>query len=175
MLLAVQELAPALYHFVQSSYSAPSCLFWYDSVLQSVEGVQQGDPLGPLLFCLSIHKSLLPVEVRVQRVVLDSSVGGTCGDVRYDLEIVQHVGSESGPHLNHQKSEVIIPNLCLLNPFCLQSQMPRCWTQQVLPCLDPLLRMLPLSLLPITTRFTTLPPCMKDFSTQHAIGSSPSP
>ena len=55
MLLAVQELAPALYPFVHSSYSSPSSLFWHDSVLQSAEGVQQDDPLGRLLFCLSIH------------------------------------------------------------------------------------------------------------------------
>ena len=39
MLLAVRELAPALYPFVHSSYSSPSSLFWHDSVLQSAEGV----------------------------------------------------------------------------------------------------------------------------------------
>ena len=55
MLLGVRELAPALYQFVHLSYSSPSSLFWYDTIFQSVEGVQQGDPLGPLLFCLSIH------------------------------------------------------------------------------------------------------------------------
>ena len=54
MLLAVHELAPVLYAFVHSSYSSPS-LFWHDNVLQSAEGVQQGHPLGALLFYLSIH------------------------------------------------------------------------------------------------------------------------
>ena len=37
MLLAIWELAPALYPFVHSSYSLPSSLFWHDNVLQSAE------------------------------------------------------------------------------------------------------------------------------------------
>ena len=67
MLLAMHELAPTLYPFVHSSYSSPSSLFWHGSILQSAEGVQQGDPLGPPTPILSVHtQSLLPVEVRVQ-------------------------------------------------------------------------------------------------------------
>ena len=56
MLLAVEEFIPELLPFVHSAYSKPSSLMWGNDVLQSLEGVQQGDPLGPLLFCLSIHK-----------------------------------------------------------------------------------------------------------------------
>ena len=111
MLLAVRELAPALYPFVHSSYSSPSSLFWHNSVLQSSEGVQQGDPLGPLLFCLSIHGlcSQLRSEFNVWYLD-DGSVGGTLEDISHDLEIVQRAGSELGLHLNRQKSEVICTN-----------------------------------------------------------------
>ena len=49
MLQAVQNFAPDLLLFVHASYSTPSSLFWSDKTIQSVEGVQQGDPLGPLL------------------------------------------------------------------------------------------------------------------------------
>ena len=55
MLQAVQNFAPDLFSFVHASYSSPSSLFWSDKIIQSVESVQQGDPLGPLLFCLTIH------------------------------------------------------------------------------------------------------------------------
>ena len=55
MLRAVGEIVPSLFPFVYSSYCSPSSLFWEDKVLDSAEGVQQGDPLGPLLFCLTIH------------------------------------------------------------------------------------------------------------------------
>ena len=56
MLETTSVFAPDLYPFVHSSYAESSSLFWEGRVIQSAEGVQQGDPLGPLLFCLSIHR-----------------------------------------------------------------------------------------------------------------------
>ena len=50
MLCVVEDLAPELVSFVFSAYSEPSSLFSGDISLLSSEGVQQGDPLGPLLF-----------------------------------------------------------------------------------------------------------------------------
>ena len=55
MLEVVRNLVPDLLALVHSTYSSPSSLFGGDKTLLSSEGVQQGDPLGPLLFCLSIH------------------------------------------------------------------------------------------------------------------------
>ena len=56
MLEAVRDQAPAVYPMVHSAYSTPSFLFGGDHTIISTEGVQQGDPLGPLYFsvCLSI-------------------------------------------------------------------------------------------------------------------------
>ena len=56
MLEAVQSLCPILYPFVHSAYASTSELQWGERTLQSGEGVQQGDPLGPLLFCLTLHQ-----------------------------------------------------------------------------------------------------------------------
>jgi len=48
-------IIPELYAFCLSSYSQPSFLYFGSHVLLSQEGPQQGDPLGPLLFCSTIH------------------------------------------------------------------------------------------------------------------------
>ena len=50
MLEAVQSLCPILYPFVHSAYASTSELQWGERT------VQQGDPLGPLLFCLTLHQ-----------------------------------------------------------------------------------------------------------------------
>ena len=55
MLAAVKDLVSELYSFIISAYGIPSHLFCGEHLIESAEGVQQGDPLGPLLFCLTIH------------------------------------------------------------------------------------------------------------------------
>ena len=45
-ILAV-DMVPENFPFIFACYSAPSTLFFQDTSLLSVEGVQQGDPLGP--------------------------------------------------------------------------------------------------------------------------------
>ena len=73
MLSAVRVPAPELLKFVYSAYSVPSQLYCGDAslldffsalsksifVIQSAEGVQQGDHLDPLLFCLTIQPLVL--------------------------------------------------------------------------------------------------------------------
>ena len=55
MLEAVKTHAPQLLPFVHCNYSCESSLLFGGNVISSAEGVQQGDPLGPLLFCLTVH------------------------------------------------------------------------------------------------------------------------
>ena len=57
MLLAVEEMVPEILPLVHSSYASPSLLYWGDRTVISAEGVQQGDPLGPLLFCMPVYPS----------------------------------------------------------------------------------------------------------------------
>ena len=45
-------------------------------------GVQQGDPLGPLLFCLSIHDLMLELKSEFRAFYLDDGIpGGSVAEV----------------------------------------------------------------------------------------------
>ena len=92
------------------AYEKPSYLF-YDSsyVINSQEGVQQGDPLGPLLFCLSIHSIVQQLPAQLFRVFYldDGTVGGEVREVQQALFSIEQLASEVGLTLNQSKSEVI--------------------------------------------------------------------
>ena len=47
----VYDKFPSLYRWVEYCYSHPAHLFFGTVTLQSMAGVQQGDPFDPLLFC----------------------------------------------------------------------------------------------------------------------------
>jgi len=55
---AVAENLPELLVYVSSSYESPFSLSFGQYILSSKEGVQQGDPLGPLLFSMALEKAL---------------------------------------------------------------------------------------------------------------------
>ena len=94
MLEVVGEATPDLLPFVYSAYAKPSSLFCGNSVLSSEEGVQQGDPLGPLLFCLTIHPMVLQLRSELRMFYLDDgSLGGSLSDVLHDLQLVEKLGS----------------------------------------------------------------------------------
>ena len=59
VLEAVEEHCPELLACATSAYGAPSQLWLADGQqVASAEGVQKGDPLGSLLFCLGLNKPL---------------------------------------------------------------------------------------------------------------------
>ncbi len=56
MFQIVREQLPELYSFVHMCYSSASFLNFGEFLLLLDEGFQQGDPLGPLLFCATSLK-----------------------------------------------------------------------------------------------------------------------
>ena len=55
LLKVVEKLVPYFLSYFHSAYFSRSVLFWWDNTLQSAKVIKQGVPLGPLVFCLSIH------------------------------------------------------------------------------------------------------------------------
>ena len=108
MLQAVQSFAPDLLPFVHSSYSSSASFFWNDRIILSAEGVQQGNPLGPLLFCLTIYPLVSQLKSEFCVWYLDDgTIGGPAEDVMHDLELVGRECAFLGLQLNELKSEVI--------------------------------------------------------------------
>ena len=105
MIAAVKQLAPELLPLVTCAYSTPSFLFLGEDIIPSSEGVQQGDPLGPLLFCLDLVQQLQS-EFNVF-FLDDGTLGGSLEGVLEDFSTVERMVGELGLQLNRDKSEVI--------------------------------------------------------------------
>ena len=73
MLKAVQSLCPSLNAFVYPAYAKPSNLPWGDKIITSAEGVHQGDPMGPLMFCLVLPQQSLQLKSDFKALYLDES------------------------------------------------------------------------------------------------------
>ena len=123
MMLAVKELISELLPWVLLAYESSFLLFYGKDTICSAEGVHQGDPLAPLLFCLTINSLVEQLCSKLNIWYLDDSpLGG-----RQDFRLVEDKASKLGIVLNHSKSEVItkdddtrhaflqdLPDLCIV-------------------------------------------------------------
>jgi hypothetical protein len=108
MLESVREELSELYPFVYMCYSNASLLNFDKHMIVSDEGAQQGDPLGPLLFCLSSLKLARSMVSEFNCWYLDDgSLGGKVEDLLQDLDTVRRVGPALGLHLNEDKTEIV--------------------------------------------------------------------
>ena len=109
LLQLVRDSLPEYFPFLWQTYRFPSKLLYGEHILESARGVQQGDPLGPMLFCLVIReltKSLVsPFNVWY---LDDGTVGGDIDSVLLDLETVVSEGSKLGLELNTTKCEMFV-------------------------------------------------------------------
>ena len=114
---------PALARWAAWRYRQPSCLQFGDRALESSAGVQQGDPLGPLLFSLALQP--LAAELRSDSLDLavhfldDGVLAGDFAPLGAALRLAQTRSRAIGLELNLDKCELVVfgaPNTQLLRP-----------------------------------------------------------
>ena len=100
---------PALLGYVTAAYGASHSLRWGDHRIPSCCGVHQGDPLGPLLFCLVLKRMLVgaPSSPFQGWYLDDGVVGGDESFVANFLAHVRRVGPPLGLVLKDAKCELI--------------------------------------------------------------------
>jgi hypothetical protein len=104
---AVATHRPDLLAFTESAYGSPSQLWVGDFCISSAEGVQQGDPLGPLLFCLALDGPLKEVQSEFISGYLDDiGLGDTVTRLITQVQKLEHSCLSIGLRLNHAKCEV---------------------------------------------------------------------
>lgn len=113
MLNTVSGILPQVYKFCWSAYSGDSVLQFGNRSVFSSEGVQQGDPIGPLLFCLTLHPLLSSLSSKLKIGYLDDlTIGGDLNSVCNDVSLITSKGVEMGLHLNEDKCEFIKSSSC---------------------------------------------------------------
>src|SRR6218665_116317 len=107
MLQMVYDTKSEIYEFTHQAYSADSQLQFCPFVVRSQMGPQQGDPLGPLLFCLPLQPLLRSMRSGFRIGYLGNlSLGGKKDDVRQDIALIENLESSLGLVLNRHKCEL---------------------------------------------------------------------
>ena len=122
MLQAMVDRLPELYAFCYSAYSQPSTLFYGPYRISSQVGPQQGDPIGPLAFCNTIHPLMISlVSDFVVGYLDDLTLGGSVGEVAEDVARILSAGDELGLELNIPKCELITQDDLIVEDNLLSS------------------------------------------------------
>ena len=113
MLNAVSDKLPFVYKFCHAAYGSNSFLQFGEKTVISAEGVQQGDPLGSLLFCLTLHPLLSSLSSSLRIGYADDvTLGGDLQTVSRDVTHIQSQGALLGLCINASKCEFISQSTC---------------------------------------------------------------
>ena len=100
-----------LFPLMWQMYGSESNLFFDDIVIRSAEGMQQGDPLGPLGFSLAINDMISRLSSPLNCWYLDDGcLGGPPDLLQKDIDLIMKSQSDLGLSLNISKCEVISPS-----------------------------------------------------------------
>ena len=95
---------PELYRFAHAAYSNRPLLRYGSKIILSEERTQQGNPLGPLEFCLALQ----PVPVKLQSNLRigyldDLTLGGSKETVAADVQLLETESKNLGLFLNRSR------------------------------------------------------------------------
>jgi hypothetical protein len=108
MLQTIADELLCLYRFCHLAYGTGKKLRFGDNTIGSLEGTQQGDPLGPLLFCLTIQPLLRSLSSELIAANMDDlTLGGCISAVAADATTISSEGIKYGLQLNSSKYEAI--------------------------------------------------------------------
>ena len=107
----VEQQFPELYAYAIAAYARPTLLQFTDTFISSCSGVQQGDPLGPLLFSLALAAILENIDTDALELnawyLDDGTVGGRTSAIRAFVDALVRVAREHDLVLNLSKCEII--------------------------------------------------------------------
>jgi hypothetical protein len=120
MLDYVEEHFPDIYNWIQFCYGDHTDLFFGENTLKSTTGVQQGDPLGPLLFSLVILPLIKQLNEKFELkfnvwYLDDANVICSRTDIPDILSFLETEGQKVGLSLNRQKTKAYCKNNDYIN------------------------------------------------------------
>ena len=122
MLNEVYRKIPELYKFCHLAYAHATDLQFGDWRIQSQVGVQQGDPLGPTLFCIGIQPLLDSMSCPLRVAFLDDiTLGGDTASLERDVQLVRLSETSLGLRLNDAKCELVSPSVSVVKCSPLSS------------------------------------------------------
>lgn len=101
----VQRLFPEIYKWVFATYGCESVLIGNHS-LESCDGFQQGDPLAPLLFSLTLNRLVREIAEKVPGLSMntwyldDGVLVGTAEQLTQAVQIIVDMGPQLGLHMS---------------------------------------------------------------------------
>ena len=121
---------PGLSAWMESCYSCHPLLHLGKDVIHSCCGVQQGDPLGPLGFSLTLHPIVERIMAEVPSLALnawyldDGTLVGPPQGLSAALDIIERDDPSLGLHVNKSKSLLVVPGQCDSSNSSLASDIP---------------------------------------------------
>lgn len=84
----------------------------------SEQGLQQGDPLGPMFFCTSTQKLIAKLKTEYGQWYLDDgSLGGEVDDLMLAFLSLKSEAAKIGLHVNVKKCELITTDQSVIHKF----------------------------------------------------------